>query len=88
MVVSSVAVSGLVAGALGAPLGLVLHHRILTSMAEIATNTRVPASFYAVLGPAPLAALVLAGVVIAAAGAWLPARWAAIERVSAALQAE
>ena len=65
-----------------------MHHQILTSMAEIATNTRVPASFYSVLGPVQLAGLLLAGMAIAAAGAWLPAQWAASERVSSALQAE
>ncbi len=88
MVVSSVVLIGLVAGAAGVPFGLVMHHQILTSMAEIATNTRVPASFYSVLGPIQLAGLLLAGMAIAAAGAWLPARWAAAERVSTPLQAE
>jgi putative ABC transport system permease protein len=88
MVVSSVAVIGLVAGVVGVPLGLVMHHQILTSMAEIATNSRVPASFYSVLGPIQLAGLMIAGAVIAAVGAWLPAQWAAAERVSAPLQAE
>jgi putative ABC transport system permease protein len=88
MVVSSTALIGLVAGALGVPLGLMLHHQILTSMAEIATNTRVPASFYNVLGNGPLVGLALAGPLIAAIGAWFPAHWAAHERVMAVLQAE
>lgn len=88
MVVSAVALLGLAAGALGVPLGLTMHHQILTSMAEIATHTRVPASFYAVLGPAQLVGLLVAGMLIAAAGAWLPAQWAALERVSSALHAE
>jgi len=88
MVVSSVAAIGFVAAVVAVPLGLVMHHQILTSMAEIATNTRVPASFYSVLGPTQLAGLTIAGVAIATAGAWLPAQWAAAERVSAPLQAE
>ena len=87
MVVSSVALLGLPAPLVRAPLGLRMHHQILTSMAEI-THTRVPPSFYSVLGPPPLAGLMLAGVLIAAAGAWLPAQWAAAERVSGALHAE
>jgi putative ABC transport system permease protein len=88
MVVSSVAVIGLLAALVGLPVGLVMHHEILTSMAEIATNTRVPAGFYSVVGPMQLALLMIAGVAIAAAGAWMPARWAATESVSASLQAE
>jgi putative ABC transport system permease protein len=88
MVVSSVVVIGLVGGIAGTPLGLAMHHDILTSMGQIATNTRVPGAFYSVLGPVQLAALMLAGIAIAALGAWLPAQWAAAERISGALQAE
>lgn len=88
MVVSSVALLGLAAGLVGAPLGLGIHHQILTSMAEIATHARVPSSFYSVLGLLSLVGLTLAGMLIAAAGAWLPAQWAAAERVSGALHAE
>jgi putative ABC transport system permease protein len=71
MVVSSIALLGLAAGLVGAPLGLGMHHQILTSMAEIAAHTRVPSSFYSVLGPPPLVGLMLAGMLIAAAGAWV-----------------
>ncbi|HEX6489436.1 MAG TPA: ABC transporter permease [Candidatus Dormibacteraeota bacterium] len=88
MVVSGVARTGLVAGLLALPLGLFMHHQILGAMGEIATNTRVPASFYSVLGTLPLLGLACAGAVIAAAGAWLPAQWAALERISGALQVE
>lgn len=45
-------------------------------------------SFYSVLGPVQLAALALAGALIAGAGAWLPATRAARERVTESLQAE
>jgi putative ABC transport system permease protein len=88
MVVSAVAVVGLVAGVIGVPVGLMLHHQILASMAEIATNTRVPASFYDVLGLLPLIGLALSGTLIAALGAWFPAQWAARDRVTAVLQSE
>ena len=88
MVVSATALIGLLAGVLGVPTGLLLHHQILTSMAEIATNTRVPAGFYSVLGAGALAGLALAGPLISAIGAWFPAQAAARERVMAVLQAE
>src|SRR5205807_8134728 len=46
MVVASVAVLGLVAGALGIPVGLALHREILQSMGQIATGTAIPPSFF------------------------------------------
>jgi putative ABC transport system permease protein len=88
MVVAAVVVLGLAAGLIGVPLGLALHRRILASMAEIAAHTRVPSRIDSVLGIVAQATLTLAGVAIAAAGAWLPASWAAKERPGSALQTE
>jgi putative ABC transport system permease protein len=88
MVVAAVVVLGLAAGLIGVPLGLALHHRILASMAEIAAHTRVPSRIDSVLGIVAQATLTLAGVAIAAAGASLPASWAAKERPGSALQTE
>ena len=88
MVLSGVGATGLAAGALGVTLGVLMHRAILTSMAEIATNTKVPSSFYGVLGPVQLAGLAMVGVLIGLAGAWLPAAWSAREPPAPALQAE
>jgi putative ABC transport system permease protein len=87
-VIASVTVLGLFAGALGIPFGLVLHRQILQIMAQIASDTRLPESFYNVLDPVLLPALAMAGVAVAAIGAWLPANWAAHSGVAEVLQAE
>jgi putative ABC transport system permease protein len=57
-------------------------------MAQIASRTELPASFYAVFPPVLLATMVLAGVGLAIIGAFIPAQWAARSRVTAVLQAE
>jgi putative ABC transport system permease protein len=53
-----------------------------------AANTGLPASFLHVYGGWQVAALGLAGLVIAVAGALLPASWAAATRTATALRAE
>lgn len=88
MVVASVALLGLVAGGLGIPAGLTLHHEILRSMALIATDTELPAGFYDAIDHTVLPLLALTGVIIAAIGAWIPARLAAYSGVANVLQAE
>jgi putative ABC transport system permease protein len=88
MVVASVAALGLVAGLAGIPLGLTLHARVLSLMGEIAGGTGIPAVFSDVIPGWQLPALGLAGVAVAAAGAWLPARWAAAGGSAEVLQAE
>jgi putative ABC transport system permease protein len=85
--VASMAGIGLLAGAVATPLGAALHHRILPVMAD-AAGTRIPAGFIQVYRPAELAALATAGIVLAAAGALIPAGWAARTRVGTALRAE
>jgi putative ABC transport system permease protein len=87
MVVCWAAGTGLVAGIVAVPLGVALHHRVLPIMAS-AAGTGLPASYLSVYRPAGLALLALAGVVIAAAGALLPASWAAATRTATALRAE
>jgi len=77
MVVASVAFLGIIAGALGIPIGLELHRRILQTMGRIASGTGMPASFYDLIDHAALPLLALAGVAIAALGAWVPVQWAA-----------
>jgi len=87
MVVCSVAGTGLVAGVIAVPAGIGLQ-RYLTPAAAAAAGTGLPASFLNVYGGGELAALALSGVVIAVAGALLPAAWATGVRTVAALHAE
>jgi putative ABC transport system permease protein len=87
MVVCWVAGTGLVAGIVAVPAGVAVHRYVLPVMAHAAA-TNLPASYVNVYGPAELALLALAGLVIAVAGAMLPASWAAGTRTAAALRAE
>jgi putative ABC transport system permease protein len=87
MVLSSVALTGLVAGVLAVPAGIVVHRYVIPAMAG-AAGLDAPASILNVFGAGELAALALAGLVIALAGALLPAGWAAHSRTASALRAE
>ena len=87
MVVCWVAGTGLVAGLIAVPAGIALHHYVLPVMAA-SVNTAVPASFINVFQGPELAALALAGLLIAVSGALLPASWAAKIRTGTALRAE
>jgi putative ABC transport system permease protein len=87
MVVCSVAGIGLVAGLIAIPAGVALHHFVLPAMAH-AAQTDVPPSVLNVYHPAELVLLALSGLVIAAAGALIPAGWAARTRTAFALRAE
>jgi putative ABC transport system permease protein len=87
MVVCWVAGTGLVAGVIAVPAGIVLHDHVLPAMAA-AANVGLPASFLHVYGAGQVVALALAGLVIAAAGALLPAGWAARTGTASALRAE
>jgi putative ABC transport system permease protein len=87
MAVCWVAGTGLVAGLIAVPAGIALHHYVLPVMAA-AANTGLPASFLRVYGGWQLAMMALAGLVIAVAGALLPAGWAARTRTATALRTE
>ena len=87
MVVCWVAGSGLVAGLIAVPLGLAVHRQVLPAMAG-SVGLGLPSSYLDVYRWPELAVLALAGVVIAVAGALLPATWAAATRTSTALRAE
>jgi putative ABC transport system permease protein len=87
MAVCWVAGIGLVAGVIAVPVGVAVHRYVLPAMAHSA-DLGVPASYLNVYRGWELAALALAGVVIAVAGALLPAGWAARIRTAAALRAE
>jgi putative ABC transport system permease protein len=87
MVVCSVAAIGLVAGLVGVPAGIALHNYVLPVMGH-AAQTDVPPSVLNVYHPAELILLALSGLVIAVAGALIPAGWAARTRTAFALRAE
>ncbi|WP_433178757.1 ABC transporter permease [Actinoallomurus sp. CA-150999] len=87
MVVCSVASVGLVAGIVGVPAGVFLHHAVVPVMAH-AANSGYPLSLLSVYSPWELILLGLAGLVIAIVGALGPAGWAAKAGTASALRAE
>jgi len=87
MVLTSVVLTGLVAGALGVPLGVALHGWVMPAMGDSA-GLRLPHSVIAVYHAAELLPLALGGLLIAALGALLPAGWAARTRTATALRTE
>jgi putative ABC transport system permease protein len=76
-----------VAAVIAAPAAVALNSATLRAMAATA-HTDLPASFTQVFPPGRLALLSLAALAIAAAGALLPASWAARARPATALRAE
>ena len=87
MVICWVAGTGLAAGLVAVPAGMAVHRYVLPVMAH-AAFTNLPASYIAVYSGPELALLALAGLVIAVAGALLPAGWAARAAAATALRAE
>ncbi|MGW8761296.1 ABC transporter permease [Streptomyces sp. NPDC055815] len=86
-VLTSVAAIGLVSGLVGVPLGVALHGRVMPAMGR-AVGTTIPPADIDVYGTPLLVLLATAGVVIATAGALLPAGWAARTATARALRAE
>ncbi|MFJ9022186.1 FtsX-like permease family protein [Streptomyces sp. NPDC102259] len=87
MVVTSVAGIGLPAGALAVPVGVALHHYVTPLMGD-AVGMTLPPSHIGVYDAPELALLALGGLVIAVAGALLPAGWAARTTTATALRTE
>ena len=87
MVAGWIAVPAVVAAAVAAPAAVALNTATVRAMAGTA-HTGIPAGFTQVFPPSRLALLSLAAVVIAVAGALLPATWAARVLPAAALRAE
>jgi putative ABC transport system permease protein len=75
------------AGILGVPLGIALHGYVVPIMAHTA-GTNLPHAYIAVYRGAQTVLLALGGLVIAIAGALLPASWAAKTRTATALRTE
>ncbi len=88
IVVQSVLPVGVVAGIVGVPLGLAMQRVVLDYMGAAASHTAIPASVVDVLSPPILVALALAGLAIAALGAWIPGLRAARSRIAPVLQGE
>jgi putative ABC transport system permease protein len=87
IVVCSVAGIGLVAGVAAIPAGIALVRSLVPVMGA-AAGTGMPPSYLDVYSGGELAGLALAGVVIAVAGALLPATWAARSSTASVLRAE
>jgi len=87
MVTCWIAGPAVVAAAIAAPAAVALNKATVRAMAGTA-HTGVPASLTEVFPPSRLALLSLAALVIAVAGALLPASWAARARPATALRAE
>jgi putative ABC transport system permease protein len=87
MVIASVAVVGIVGGAIGVPAGVALHAATVPAMGHSA-GIDLPVSALAVYHPVELVLLGLGGLLIAVLGALLPAGWAARTRTATALRTE
>ncbi|MET9375857.1 ABC transporter permease [Streptomyces sp. NPDC002992] len=86
-VLTSVGAIGLVAGAIGVPLGVALHRTVMPAMGR-AVGTTIPGAHIDVYGVPLLAGLALAGMAIAITGALVPAFWAARTPTARALRTE
>ncbi|MBO1416721.1 FtsX-like permease family protein [Streptomyces sp. FH025] len=87
MVLTSVCGGGLVAGLIGVPIGIVVHHQVMPAMAR-AAGIGVPDVDLSVFSPSVVGPLILGGLVLALLGAALPATWAARTRTVTALRTE
>jgi putative ABC transport system permease protein len=87
MVVTTVAVTGLIAGLIAVPAGIALHQAILPITGN-AAQTGFPPGVYNVYNPAELVLLALTGLVIAVVSALAPAGWAMRAPTAPALRAE
>jgi putative ABC transport system permease protein len=87
MVLTSVTLTGLIAGLIGVPIGVAVEKATLNPMGN-AIGRHLPPSVTHVYTAGLLLPLLAAGVVIALLGALLPAGWAARSRTATALRTE
>jgi putative ABC transport system permease protein len=87
LVVCSVASTGLVAGVIAVPAGVLLHDGVIPAMVH-AANSGYPSNLMSVYSLPELVFLALAGLAIAIAGALAPASWAAHSRTATTLRTE
>ncbi|WBP91276.1 ABC transporter permease [Kitasatospora cathayae] len=87
MVLTSVSLTGLVAGLIGVPIGMAVEKVTLTQMGS-AIGRNLPSSVTDVYTAGILLPLLAGGIAIALLGALLPAGWAARSRTATALRTE
>ena len=87
MVLTSVTLTGLIAGLIGVPLGVAVEKATLTPMGN-AIGRHLPPSVSHTYSAGLLIPLLAGGIVIALLGALLPASWAARTRTVSALRTE
>ncbi|GAA2155959.1 hypothetical protein GCM10009760_56410 [Kitasatospora kazusensis] len=87
MVLTSVTLTGLIAGLIGVPIGVAVEKATLTPMGN-AIGRHLPPSVSHVYTAGLLIPLLAGGIVIALLGALLPAGWAARSRTATALRTE
>ncbi|MGW3041782.1 ABC transporter permease [Kitasatospora sp. NPDC001159] len=87
MVLTSVSLTGLVAGLIGVPIGMAVEKATLTQMGS-AIGRNLPPSVTHVYTAGILLPLLAGGIAIALLGALLPAGWAARSRTATALRTE
>jgi putative ABC transport system permease protein len=87
MVVTSMTALGAIGGLLGIPLGILAHRLVVPAMANGA-QVALPAFMLDVFPLSLLALLILAGILISAAGAYFPARSAAHTTIAEVLHNE
>lgn len=87
MVLTSVALTGLIAGLIGVPIGAAVERATITPMGN-AVGMHLPASVTDTYSPGLVLPLLAGGIVIALLGALLPAGWAAQSRTASALRTE
>jgi putative ABC transport system permease protein len=87
MVVTSMTALGAIGGLLGIPLGILAHRLVVPAMANGA-QVEIPAFMLDVYPVYLLAILILAGILISATGAYIPARSAAHTTIAEVLHNE
>jgi putative ABC transport system permease protein len=88
MVIASAFALGVVGALLGVPVGIVLYNYLIQAMATLANFTLSNQALIGEINPVNLVAVALAGILVALAGAILPARWAARGPVVSVLNLE
>ncbi|MFB7475271.1 ABC transporter permease [Kitasatospora sp. NPDC056184] len=87
MVLTSVSLTGLIAGLIGVPIGMAVENATMTRMVS-AIGRNLPSSVTHVYTAWTLLPLLAGGIAIALLGALLPAGWAARSRTATALRTE
>jgi putative ABC transport system permease protein len=88
MVLASALALGVVGAIVGVPVGIVLYNYLIQAMAALANFTLSNQALIGEINPINLVEVALAGILVALAGAILPARWAARAPVVSVLNLE